>query len=68
MGLPIPGCQNYLAAISGDFEGIWDDCKAGATGTCPPEEFVVVAGDATDPTFSLYTNPSSPPYKVVPHS
>jgi hypothetical protein len=28
--------------------------------------FVPGAGDATDPGFSLYTNPSSPLYKVVP--
>jgi len=27
---------------------------------------VVGVGDATDPTFSLYTNPSSPLYKAVP--
>ena len=65
-GVTHPSLPNYLAAISGDFQGIWDDCKAGATITCPPEEFVVGAGDATDPTFSLYTNPSSPLYKAVP--
>jgi len=34
--------------------------------TCPPEEFVVGAGDATDPTFSLYTDPKSPLYGKVP--
>ena len=65
-GVTHPSLPNYLAAISGDFQGFWDDCKAGATVTCPPEEFVVGAGDATDPTFSLYTNPSSPLYKAVP--
>jgi hypothetical protein len=65
-GVTHPSLPNYLAAISGDFQGIWDDCKAGATVSCPPEEFVVGAGDATDPTFSLYTNPTSPLYKAVP--
>jgi hypothetical protein len=38
---------NYLAAISGSFQGIWDDCAAGATVTCPPEEFVPGSGDGT---------------------
>ncbi|GAC1613929.1 MAG: hypothetical protein NVS4B7_05740 [Ktedonobacteraceae bacterium] len=33
-----PSLPNYLAAISGDFQGIWDDCPAGATITCAPQE------------------------------
>jgi hypothetical protein len=41
-----PSSSHYLAAISGDFQGAWDDCRAGATVTCPPEEFVPGAGDA----------------------
>jgi hypothetical protein len=61
-----PSLPNYLAAISGDYQGIFDDCKAGMTVTCPPEEFVVGARDATDPTFSLYTNPSSPLFGATP--
>jgi hypothetical protein len=61
-----PSLPNYLSAISGDFQGIWDDCKAGSLVTCAPEEFVPGAGDATDPTFSLYTSPSSPLYGKVP--
>ena len=61
-----PSSPNYLAAISGDFQGVWDDCRAGATVTCPPEEFVPGAGDATDPTLSLYTDPKSQLYKAVP--
>ena len=65
-GVTHPSLPNYLAAISGDFQGIWDDCKAGAMVTCPPEEFVPGAGDATDPTFSVYTDPTSPLYKKVP--
>lgn len=38
-GVTHPSLPNYLAAISGDFQGIWDDCKAGASVTCAPEEF-----------------------------
>jgi phospholipase C len=47
-GVTHPSLTNYLAAISGDFQGIWDDCKAGITVTCAPEEFVPGSGDATD--------------------
>jgi hypothetical protein len=65
-GVTHPSLPNYLAAISGDFQGIWDDCKAGATVTCAPEEFVIGAGDATDPTFSVYTDPKSPLYGAKP--
>ena len=38
-GVTHPSLPNYLAAISGDFQGIWDDCKAGPTVTCVPGEF-----------------------------
>ena len=51
-GVTHPSLPNYLSAISGDFQGIFDDCKAGATVTCPPEEFVPDSGDATS-TASL---------------
>jgi hypothetical protein len=44
-GVTHPSLPNYLAAISGDFQGIFDDCPAGPTVTCPPEDFVPVAGD-----------------------
>src|SRR6516164_11282179 len=27
MGVTHPSLPNYLAAISGNFQGIWDDCK-----------------------------------------
>src|SRR5436305_1319200 len=30
-GVTHPSLPNYLAAFSGDFQGIWDDCAAGAT-------------------------------------
>src|SRR5450432_147077 len=46
-GVTHPSLPNYLAAISGSFQGIWDDCQAGATVTCPPEEFIPTAGDGT---------------------
>jgi hypothetical protein len=44
-GVTHPSLPNYLAAISGDFQGIWDDCKAGDS--CAPEEFVPDSGDST---------------------
>ncbi|HWU21806.1 MAG TPA: alkaline phosphatase family protein [Nocardioides sp.] len=47
-GVTHPSLPEYLAAISGSFQGIWDDCKAGADVTCEPEEFVPGSGDATD--------------------
>jgi hypothetical protein len=65
-GVTHPSLPNYLAMISGDYQGIFDDCKAGITVTCPPEEFVPGAGDATDPGFSLYTTPGSPLYGGKP--
>ena len=46
-GVTHPSLPNYLAAVSGDFQGLWDDCKAGADVTCAPEEFVPDSGDAT---------------------
>jgi hypothetical protein len=39
-GVTHPSLPNYLAAISGDFQGIFDDCKAGPDVTCAPEEFI----------------------------
>jgi hypothetical protein len=50
-GVTHPSLPNYLAAISGDFQGIWDDCKAGSAITCAPEEFVPGSGDGTDGNF-----------------
>ncbi len=46
-GVTHPSLPNYLAAISGDFQGIFDDCAAGPTVTCAPEEFVPGSGDNT---------------------
>ncbi|GAB3270568.1 hypothetical protein GCM10027449_05570 [Sinomonas notoginsengisoli] len=44
-GVTHPSLTNYLAAISGDFQGIWDDCKAGVTVKCAPEEFIPGPGE-----------------------
>jgi hypothetical protein len=38
-GVTHPSLPNYLALISGDTQGIWDDCAPGSAVTCPPEEF-----------------------------
>src|SRR5579862_1217585 len=65
-GVTHPSLPNYLAIVSGDFQGIWDDCKGGAAVTCSPEEFVPGAGDATDPTFSGYSDPKSPLFGKKP--
>jgi hypothetical protein len=46
-GVTHPSLPNYLAAISGSFQGIWDDCAAGAAVVCPPEEFIPTSGDGT---------------------
>ncbi|HEY2513296.1 MAG TPA: alkaline phosphatase family protein [Polyangiaceae bacterium] len=46
-GVTHPSLPNYLAAVSGDFQGIWDDCAAGSGVTCPPEEFIPGSGDGT---------------------
>jgi phosphatidylinositol-3-phosphatase len=43
-GVTHPSLPNYLAAISGDFQHIWDDCAAGATVTCAPQEFGPTSG------------------------
>ena len=50
-GVTHPSLPNYLAAVSGSFQGIWDDCKAGSDVTCTPEEFVPGSGDATDGNY-----------------
>ncbi|MBV8978105.1 MAG: hypothetical protein JO261_12945 [Alphaproteobacteria bacterium] len=46
-GVTHPSLPNYLALASGDFQGIFDDCPAGTTVTCAPEEFVPDSGDNT---------------------
>jgi phosphatidylinositol-3-phosphatase len=46
-GVTHPSLPNYLSMFSGSFQGIWDDCQAGPTITCPPEEFIPNSGDGT---------------------
>ena len=43
-GVTHPSLPNYLATISGDFQHIFDDCAAGPTVTCAPEEFGPTSG------------------------
>jgi phosphatidylinositol-3-phosphatase len=43
-GVTHPSSPNYLAAISGDFQHIWDDCAAGPTVKCAPQEFGPTSG------------------------
>ncbi|WP_212745919.1 alkaline phosphatase family protein [Sinomonas susongensis] len=64
-GVTHPSLPNYLSAISGSPQGIFDDCKAGANVACAPEEFVPGSGDSTD-TASLtpaqYSSASATPH------
>jgi hypothetical protein len=46
-GVTHPSLPNYLSLFSGSFQGIWDDCKAGALVLCAPEEFIPNTGDGT---------------------
>jgi hypothetical protein len=46
-GVTHPSLPNYLSTVSGSFQGIWDDCKAGADVLCAPEEFIPGSGDGT---------------------
>ncbi len=64
-GVTHPSLPNYLAAISGDFQGIWDDCAAGPNVTCAPEEFVPNAGDST--TMQLMTAAQAANAALLPH-
>lgn len=64
-GVTHPSLPNYLAAISGDYQGIFDDCKAGADITCPPEEFVPNSGDGTSST--LLTQAQIDAASATPH-
>ncbi len=64
-GVTHPSSPNYLAAISGDFQGVWDDCKAGPEVTCAPEEFVTNSGDGTD--SDLLTPAQAANSAAIPH-
>jgi hypothetical protein len=50
-GVTHPSLPNYLSTVSGSFQGIWDDCKAGADVLCAPEEFIPGTGDGTAGDF-----------------
>jgi phosphatidylinositol-3-phosphatase len=66
-GVTHPSSPNYLAAISGDFQGVWDDCKAGPDVTCAPEEFIPAdaGGDLT--SASLLTAAQASNAAQIPH-
>jgi hypothetical protein len=64
-GVTHPSLPNYLAAISGDFQGIFDDCAAGPSVTCAPEEFIPTSGDNTDTT--LMTASQAVNAAMIPH-
>jgi phospholipase C len=64
-GVTHPSLPNYLAAISGDFQGIWDDCNAGAGITCEAEEFIPNSGDGT--SNQLLTASQSANAATIPH-
>lgn len=64
-GVTHPSLPNYLAAISGDFQGIFDDCKAGPDVTCAPEEFVPDSGDGTAGQLLTPAEMASAP--IIPH-
>jgi hypothetical protein len=64
-GVTHPSLPNYLAAVSGDFQGIWDDCAAGQSVTCAPEEFVPSSGDGT--ASELLTDAQVASATATPH-
>jgi hypothetical protein len=64
-GVTHPSLPNYLAAISGDFQGIFDDCAAGSAVTCQVEEFVPNAGDGT--VNQLMTAQQAANAAMIPH-
>jgi len=64
-GVTHPSLPNYLAAVSGDFQGIWDDCAAGPNVTCAPEEFIPNSGDST--SMQLMTPAQAANATILPH-
>ncbi len=64
-GVTHPSLPNYLAAISGDFQGIFDDCAAGVGITCEAEEFVPNSGDGT--ASQLMTAQQAANAATIPH-
>ena len=66
-GVTHPSLPNYLAAVSGDFQGIFDDCNAGPDITCPVEEFIpgLTGGDLTG--NQLMTAQQAANAAAIPH-
>jgi len=64
-GVTHPSLVNYLSATSGYFQGIFDDCKAGADVFCAPEEFIPDSGDGT--SVSLLTQAQIDAASNTPH-
>jgi|SRR5580658_7395050 hypothetical protein len=64
-GVTHPSLPNYLAAVSGDFQGIFDDCQAGPTITCEVEEFIPNSGDGT--ANQLMTAQQAANAATIPH-
>jgi phospholipase C len=64
-GVTHPSLPNYLAAVSGDFQGVFDDCNAGPDITCPVEEFVPNSGDGT--SSQLMTAQQAANAATIPH-
>ncbi|MGO9834919.1 MAG: alkaline phosphatase family protein [Polyangiaceae bacterium] len=64
-GVTHPSLPNYLAAVSGDFQGIFDDCQAGPTVTCEVEEFIPNSGDGT--ANQLMTAQQAANAATIPH-
>jgi phosphatidylinositol-3-phosphatase len=64
-GVTHPSLPNYLAAFSGDFQGIFDDCNAGASITCEVEEFIPNSGDGT--SSQLMTAQQAANAAMIPH-
>jgi phosphatidylinositol-3-phosphatase len=63
-GVTHPSLPNYLAAFSGDFQGIFDDCNAGSDITCEVEEFAPNAGGITS---QLMTAQQAANAAMIPH-
>jgi hypothetical protein len=64
-GVTHPSLPNYLAAISGDFQGIFDDCPAGSNILCEVEEFISNSGDGT--SSQLMTAQQAANAAAIPH-
>jgi hypothetical protein len=64
-GVTHPSLPNYLALISGDTQGIFDDCSPGPGVTCAPEEF---QANASYSKTQLLTDQQEQTAAHAPHS